>query len=177
MIKLLNLLNELNLPKNTWQPLSSSELKDLESDIFNLIQTAYSDIGGHPNYKTVSDLAGSDYNVINLDDDPEIDAVTITKNRSGGIKHVGIGHDGTNSAKRSTLLHTIIQLGKNNNYIEASGRVSDILLKAKVTQVTNKETIEKALKGKEIQMYDDGSYSRYLGGKKYIKMMFGKPTV
>jgi hypothetical protein len=26
-------------------------------------------------------------------------------------------------------------------------------------------------------MYDDGSYDRVLGGKKYRKLMFGKPTV
>jgi hypothetical protein len=26
-------------------------------------------------------------------------------------------------------------------------------------------------------MQDNGSYTRYLGGKKYIKLMFGKPTV
>jgi hypothetical protein len=26
-------------------------------------------------------------------------------------------------------------------------------------------------------MYDDGSYDRILGGKKYRKLMFGKPTV
>jgi hypothetical protein len=26
-------------------------------------------------------------------------------------------------------------------------------------------------------MYDDGSYDRVLGGKKYRKTMFGKPTV
>jgi hypothetical protein len=26
-------------------------------------------------------------------------------------------------------------------------------------------------------MYDDGSYDRVLGGKKYRKLMFGKPTI
>ena len=177
MIKLIDLLNEIDIPKNKWKPISSSELKDVEDDILDLIQNAYGQIGGHPNYKSVGDLAGSDYEVIDLDNDPEIDAVTVTKKRPGGIKHVGLGHDGSSQGKRASLGHTIDQLSKPNNYIEASGKVADILSKANVTQVTDEDTIRKALKGKEIKVYDDGSYDRVLGGKKYRKLMFGKPTV
>ena len=177
MIKLIDLLNELEIPKDTWLPLSAKDVKDLEADILNLIDTAYNPIGGHPNYSEVSDIAGSDYEIIDLDDDPDIDAVTITKKRSGGTKHVGLGHDNSRPAKRSTIGRTIDKLKLSGNYIEASGKMADILKNAGVIQVTDEDTITKALKGKEIKMYDDGSYSRYLGGKKYIKMMFGKPTV
>jgi hypothetical protein len=177
MIKLVNLLNEVVPPKNTWFPLSKEEIKDVEKDILDLIQNAYGPIGGHPNYKSVGDLAGSDYEIIDLDDDPKIDAVTVTKKREGGTKHVGIGHDGTSPSKRGALGRTIDKLDEPSNYIEASGAIENILRKANVTQVTDKETIRKALKGKEIEMYDDGSYDRVLGGKKYRKTMFGKPTV
>jgi hypothetical protein len=177
MIKLIDLLNEIDIPKNKWKVISPSELKDIENDILSLIQNAYGSIGGHPNYKSVSDLAGSDYEVINLDDDPEIDAVTVTKTRSGGTKHVGLGHDGSSQSKRASLGHTIDQLDKLGNYIEASGKVADILKNANVIQVTDEETIRKALKGKEIEMQDDGSYTRYIGGKKYVKLMFGKPII
>ena len=177
MIKLVDLLNEVVPLKNTWFPLSKEEIKDVEDDILDLIQNAYGPIGGHPNYKSVGDLAGSDYEVIDLDDDPEIDAVTVTKQRAGGIKHVGIGHDGTSPGKRGAIGHTIDKLDEPSNYIEASGAIENILRKANVIQVTDEETIRKALKGKEIEMYDDGSYDRVLGGKKYRKTMFGKPTV
>ena len=177
MIKLIDLLNEIDIPKNSWKPISSSELKDVEDDILDLIQNAYGPIGGHPNYKSVGDLAGSDYEVIDLDDDPEIDAVTVTKKRSGGTKYVGLGHDGSSQGKRGSIGRTIDKLGDSGTYIEASGKMADILSKANVTQVTDKDTISKALKGKEIEMQDNGSYTRYLGGKKYIKLMFGKPTV
>jgi hypothetical protein len=177
MIKLIDLLNELDIPKNTWKPISSSEVKDLEKEILDLIQNAYGPIGGHPNYKSVSDIAGSDYEVIDMDDDDDIDAVTVTKERQGGTKHVGMGHDGSSPAKRSTIGHTIDSLDIKSNYIEASGKMADILKSANVIQVTDKDTIQRALKGKKIEIYDDGSYSRYLGGKKYIKVMFGKPTV
>jgi hypothetical protein len=177
MIKLIDLLNEIDIPKNSWKPISSDELKDVEDDILDLIQNAYGPIGGHPNYKSVGDLAGSDYEVIDLDDDPDIDAVTVTKQRSGGTKHVGMGHDGTSPSKRAAIGQTIRDLDKQGVYIEASGKMADILMKANVTQVMDKDTIRKALKGKEIEMYDDGSYDRVLGGKKYRKLMFGKPTV
>ena len=177
MIKLIDLLNEIDIPKNSWKPISSSELKDVEKDILDLIQNAYGPIGGHPNYKSVGDLAGSDYEVIDLDDDPEIDAVTVTKKRAGGTKHVGMGHDGASPSKRAAISQTIRDLSKQGVYIEASGKMADILSKANVTQVTDEDTIRKALKGKEIKMYDDGSYDRVLGGKKYRKLMFGKPTV
>ena len=177
MIKLIDLLNEIDIPKNIWFPLQPDELKDVEDDILDLIQNAYGPIGGHPNYKTVGDLAGSDYTIVDLDDDPDIDAVTVTKQRSGGTKHVGMGHDGTSPSKRASISQTIRDLDKQGVYIEASGKMAGILTKANVTQVTDEDTIRKALKGKSIEMYDDGSYDRVLGGKKYRKLMFGKPTV
>ena len=177
MIKLVDLLNEVIPPKNTWFPLSKEEIKDVEDDILDLIQNAYGPIGGHPNYKSVGDLAGSDYEVIDLDNDPEIDAVTVTKKRAGGTKYVGLGHDGSSQGKRGSIGRTIDKLENPGTYIEASGKMADILSKANVTQVTDEDTIRKALKGKEIKMYDDGSYDRILGGKKYRKLMFGKPTV
>ena len=177
MIKLVDILKEIVPPKNTWFPLSKGEIKDVEEEILDLIQNAYAPIGGHPNYKSVSDLAGSDYEIIDLDDDPELDAVSVTKKRAGGTKHVGIGHDGTSPGKRGAISRTIDKLDEPSNYIEASGAIENILRKANVIQVTDEETIRKALKGKEIEMYDDGSYDRVLGGKKYIKTMWGKTIV
>ena len=177
MIKLVDILNEIVPPKNTWFPLSKEEVKDVEKQILDLINNAYGSIGGHPNYKSVGDLAGSDYEIIDLDDDPDLDAVTVTKQRAGGTKHVGIGHDGTSPGKRGAIGRTIDQLDEPSNYIEASGAIENILRKAGVVQVTDEETIRKALKGKEIKIYDDGTYDRILGGKKYRKTMFGKPKV
>ncbi len=50
----------------------------MASDIFNLINTAYAPIGGNVNYKSAADVLGAeadaDYEVINIDDDPEPDA-------------------------------------------------------------------------------------------------------
>ena len=110
MIKLVDLLNEIDIPKNEWKPISKGELKGIEKQILDLINNAYGSIGGHPNYKSVGDLVGSDYQVIDLDSDPELDGVAVTKQRAGGTKHVGIGHDGSSPAKRATVSYTIDKL-------------------------------------------------------------------
>jgi hypothetical protein len=44
-----------------------------------------------------------------------------------------------------------------------------------VPMVTDEDTIKKALKGKEIEMNDDGSYQRKIAGKMYTKVLLGKP--
>ena len=177
MIKLVDLLNEIDIPKNEWKPISKNELKDIEKQILDLINNAYGSIGGHPNYKSVGDLVGSEYQVIDLDSDPELDGVAVTKQRAGGTKHVGIGHDGSSPAKRATVSYTFDKLDEPGYYIEASGAIENILRKAGVVQVTDEETIRKALKGKEIKVYDDGTYDRILGGKKFRKTMFGIPRI
>ena len=107
-MKLLDIIiNEVALTKGKWQPIPSSDLKDFEDEIFGLISTAYAPIGGHPNYSTAADVTGAekdaDYEVIDLDDDPELDAVSVTKDKSAGKKFVAMGHDGSKAAKSSVV--------------------------------------------------------------------------
>ena len=37
MIKLVDLRNEIDIPKNEWKPISKGELKDIEKQILDLI--------------------------------------------------------------------------------------------------------------------------------------------
>ncbi len=41
--------------------------------------------------------------------------------------------------------------------------------------VTDEKTIEKALKGKDVEMNDDGSYQRKIAGKMHTKVLLGNP--
>ena len=169
------------LPKGKWEKLSKVELADYEGDIFTLIANAYSYLpGGHSNYSDADDVEkeasrGAEYEVIDLDGDQELDAVSVSKDKPAGEKFVATGHDGTSPAKRSVITHKIDRLKKPGFYIEVSGRIKDILVSANVPQVKDKATIEKALPGKEIMMNDDGSYRRKIGGKFYEKVMMGTP--
>lgn len=173
-MKLINLLIE-----NNWRPLSSKEVEDEKEELFKLIDLAYAPLGGHPNVTKPGDIknAGDGYEVIDLDDDPENDATIVTKNRPGGTKLVGMGHDGSSAAKSAAVSKTVSSLNKNGYYIEVSGKILDILKAKGVAIVDDEATVRAALKGKEIKWHGDGSYDRYLGDKMHRKVMMGKPKI
>lgn len=167
------------IKKNKWVPLTTDEIDDIKSDIYNLINIAYAPIGGHANVRSISDIGpelGDVFDVIDLDDDPDIDAVTITKKRQGGVKHVGMGHDGSSAAKSHAVNYTASQLKKRGHYVEVSGKLADILKSKGVDVVDDEAVVRRALKGKDIIWHGDGSYSRDIGGKYITKMMMGKPA-
>ena len=164
--------------KNTWLPIPPDELSKVEKELFDLIDTAYKPIGGHPNVTSPASIpsAADLYSVIDLDDDPENDAVIMSKNRAGGKKLVGMGHDNSKAAKSAAVNRTADVLKTKGHYIEVSGKILDILKAKGVPIVDDEETVRKALKGKEIKWYDDGSYDRIIGGLKLRKVMMGKPN-
>lgn len=178
-MKLLKILKELELTKGTWHPIPSSELKDYEDEIFNLISTAYAPIGGHPNYKAPDNVTGSEsdaeYEIIDLDDDPAPDAVSVSKNKPAGKKFVATGHDNSRIAKSKVVNHKAELLKRSGHFIEVSGKIKDILLAKGVSPITDEETVRKILKGKEIEWLGDGEYRRTIGGELHTKMLMGKP--
>ena len=170
------------LLEGDWDKLSSTEASDEADDIIELIKSAYAYIGGHSNFKSVGDVdketgRGAEYEVIDLDDDGDIDAVNVSKRKAAGEKFVATGHDGSREAKRAVITHKIDRLKKPGFYVEVSGKIKDILLNAGVPQVTDEATIRKALSGKDITMNDDGSYTRSIAGEKHEKIMLGTPLV
>ena len=177
MIKLTKILEAITLKKNKWQPIPSSELKQFQKDIFDLIMTAYKPIGGHGGFKNPSDVNPEKmFKVIDLDNDPEPDAVVVTKKRAGGSKHVGIGHDGSKPAKSGVINRQVADLKKSGHYVEVSGKMLDILKAKGVAIVDDEETVRKVLKGKDITWNGDGSYSRKIPGLGVkTKVMMGKP--
>ena len=167
------------LLENNWRTLTSAEVESDKEELFKMIDTAYAPLGGHPNVTNPGDIntAAQGYDVIDLDDDPEDDAVIMTKNRPGGKKLVGMGHDGSKPAKRAAVAKTVTSLNKNGYYIEVSGKILDILKAKGVAIVDDEQTVTSALKGKEIVWHGDGSYDRVIGGQKHRKVMMGKPKV
>jgi len=169
--------------KEDWDKLTPEEAFNDADDIIDLISTAYSYLpGGHSNYKDVSDVSkesgrGAEYEVTDLDADGDIDAVSVSKKKPSGEKFVATGHDGSSPAKRAVITHKIKKLKSPGYYVEVSGKIKDILLKAGVPQVTDEATIEKVLAGKDVTMNDDGSYVRSIGGTDHTKILLGRPLV
>ena len=181
MIKLIDLLNELNIPKNKWVTIPSSELENYDDEIFKLISTAYAPIGGHPNYKSSNDVSGSEsdaeYEAIDLDDDPEIDALTVSKSKPSGKKFVATGHDNTKASRSKVVNHKADKLKSSGYFIEVSGKLIDILVAKGVEPVNDEEVVRKVLKGKDIEWLGDGKYRREIGGKLFTKTLMGKPEI
>ena len=167
------------LPKGQWIDLNKQETEEYAGDIFDLINTAYASIGGNLNYKIANDVTGAegdaDYEVIDIDGDPKPDAVLISKKKEAGNKLTAMGHDGSSDAKSKSITKQVDMLKQSGNYIEVSGRIKDILLGKGVPVVTDKSTIEKVMGNKAINIQDDGSYTRYIGGKQTQKILLGKP--
>lgn len=173
------LLEDAGFEKNQWANLTKDEQDEFADEIFNLINNAYSDIGGNPNYKSDADVTGEEgdatYMVIDLDDDPDFDAVKVSKSKAAGNKSVAMGHDGSKPAKSAAVNITAIMLKEPGHFIEVSGKLKDILIAKGVPVITDEETIRKALKGKDITMNDDGTYSRSIGGEMHTKTLMGNP--
>lgn len=179
MKSLQQLFLEVALEKNKWSSIPKNELEDYKEMLFDLIQNAYGSIGGHSNIKSADDIGseGDEFDIINLDDDPDPDAVTIAKRREGGKKFVATGHDGSSQAKSAVVNHKAAELKHPGYYIEASGRMAEILVAKGVAIVTDEDVVRKVLKGKELEWHGDGSYTREIGGEKKVKVLLGKPIV
>lgn len=174
------LKEEKELPKGKWVDLDSQSREEYKQQIFDLINQAYAYIGGHSNYKSADDVTGAegdaDYEVINLDNDPEIDAVSVSKKGPGGTKFTATGHDGSSDAKSKVINHKADLLKQSGFYIEASGKIKDVLIAKGAPIVKNPEIIKKALAGKEIEKFnEDGSYIRKIAGHPHEKIMLGNP--
>ena len=170
-----------DFPKNKWVYLTDEEKEEFAKELFDLINLAYEPIGGHPNYKSPADVMGAerdaDYMVIDLDDDPEFDALKVSKKKSAGNKSVAMGHDGTKPARSAAVNISALLLKQPGHFVEVSGKLKDILQAKGAPIVTDEEVIRKVLKGKEIEMNADGSYQREIGGKVFTKMLMGNPKV
>ena len=170
-----------DFPKNKWVYLTDEEKEEFAKELFDLINLAYEPIGGHPNYTSFLDVIGderdADYMVIDLDDDPDFDAVKMSKSKAAGNKSVGMGHDGSKMAKSAAVNISATLLKMPGFYAEISGKLLDILAAKGAPIITDEDVIRKVLKGKEITMNDDGTYSRAIDGKIFTKTLMGNPNV
>jgi len=174
-----NPLLQEELPRDKWVDIASNEKAEYAKDIFDLINTAYAPIGGNLNYKSEADVLGSeadaDYEVVNIDDDPEPDALISYKDKESGKKLTAMGHDGSSQAKSKSLNRMADLLKKPGYYLEVSGKLQDILLAKGAPVVKDKNVIQKVLKGKKLEFNEDGTYKRTIGGEEHTKTLLGKP--
>ena len=181
MIKLKDLIPEEAgaMPKGKWIQLSGKALDKFKEELIDLIRIAYKPIGGHSNYKQAADIvSGTEvFHAVDLDDDPQPDALNIYKKKPAGMKSVGMGHDGSKKAKSSVIKNKVGKLKSKGWFAEVSGKMYDIMKAKGVKTITDYDMVRQALKGKKITPLKDGWYTRDIGGSTHKKIMIGFPKV
>lgn len=168
--------------KGEWQEVSGDTIKgnkDVQQDVFDIIKAAYGPMGGHPDFATIDNVPGDNnkVDVVDTDEPDDVDAAILSKTTNFGTKITTFASDGGTEAKRAAIAKTIDLLNTPGNYVEASGKLMDILIAKGAPTVDDEDTVRALLKGKEIMWHGDGVYSREIGGKPYTKKMLGKPSI
>lgn len=176
---------------NKWTELSGSELAqnpELLEEFFAEIQTAYAPIGGHLKFKSPQTLLNGDFILyaVDVDEDPESDAVVVMEKNPPGEKLLGIGHDDSAAGKQKSVEKTKELLNSPGHYAEVSGAMAHILLKAGAKPVLEEKAVRQVLSGKDLEWlgahpegkYPEapGWYQRSIGGTVLTKIMVGLPT-
>jgi hypothetical protein len=191
MIKLLDILNEMDYPKGKYiQVTDPSELKDIQDQLFDLVQIAYAPIGGNVKISSPSDILDPNltyWKVADIDADPELDVVSFGKYTKHGIKHTGMGHDGDRANIKNLLTKKSQYLKTPGHYVEVSGPAFDSFVgKGGVPTVDDEETVRDILSPREINWHGvhptdsskkgNGWYTRTIGGGEHTKIMAGIPS-
>ena len=174
---------------------SDTDERDLDDEIFDLIQTAYADVElepgtyGNAKVRSPSDLPAG-YTIMyaaDIDEDPDPDYFIGGKMRSGKYKIGIVGQDGTKASMNKYLEDTANHL-RSGAIAEMSGAIAHIMItRYGVPAVTSKEEVE-ALLGKPVEWvgrhpeekraarYGDsheGWYNRSIGGSSHMKILLG----
>lgn len=175
-----------------WVKVDPRKHKELSGEFFDLINIAYSTIGGHVKIKTPEDVFGDTkwtfWQGVDLHGSPDLDVILWGSDTKFGVKFSGVGHDGMKDSTKEYLVHTSNVLKKSGYYIEVSGKLADIMMdKYNVPSIDVQEDVEKLLKGKDIEWHGEhpenkslsgnGWYTRMLGGSPHTKILIGNPKI
>lgn len=181
----------LDLKRGEWTKIDPDAHPELADEFFDLIKTAYKEIGGNAKVKKPSDVfkyKDIDYwEGVDLHGSPDLDLIVFGKNTKFGVKFSGVGHDGQKDSKREYLDGRAKDLSTMGYYGEVSGKFAEILFKKYgVPAVSDENKVKQILKkdfewhGKHPTNPDasgEGWYSRKIGGEMHTKILVGNPTV
>lgn len=156
---------------------NGNEMKSFVDEVWALLQTAYSGIGGFH-------TATSPEHLIHKTDfwkavrrDGKLVAVVVYVNRHGYRKALGVGHNGTRQGKRDAVGILRADVNLDRSWIEVSGRAEELEISLGATMLPNQYA--EILTGKEIlSLNDDGyHYTRLIAGKPFEKVMMGPKDI
>lgn len=166
----------------------------IRDELFQLTQKTYESMGGHVKIKSPEDLENYKiWAVIDLDSDPEPDAVIMAKPNLGSKKTLG-ATDGSGKAsseykaKMSDLLSGGSLENISNWWGEFSDKLAYALLSRNAPAIEDENVARKILKqdfewhgehpdpaAPDVFRKAKGWYTRSIGGKKLTKILLGNP--
>lgn len=174
----------LNLQKNQWTLLlSTADKEEAGPELVNLVKHAYSNTQKGSMVNSLRDVVPSDWEVIDWDSDPDIDACIFYRKPRGnegwvGHKLQGLGHDGTRTSKQRAIEHMVSLLSKPGVWIESSDALRHVLNKLNAPAITDVNFLRKLFNDPTLEMTDHNSYVRTLqNGVKIEETVFGHPRL
>jgi hypothetical protein len=177
-------ITELHLNKSNWEVIiSNADKHEVGDDLVSLVTTAYSNTPQGSFVNSLKDVIPSDWNVIDFDQDPDVDATIFYRGPRGGENWVGhkiqgLGHDGTREGKDRALAKMQDLLLSDGWWIESSDAMRAVLKKLNVPAVTDHKLLQRLFNDPNLQMLDRDTYSRTLqGGVTVTETVFGDPKI
>jgi len=184
--------------KDSWEEFAPADIEasrepvevDIPDEFIALINKAYEKIGGNFDFKQASDIPGDSdmWLGVDVDEDPQPDALRIGKQKPAGIKLTASGHDGTRKGIDAYVRKTGELLKTPGHYAEMSKGIAHVMLKYHdVPYVDSEEKVQSRLgSGKPIKWLGkhpegkypgvEGWYTRDIAGHKdELKIMLGMP--
>lgn len=179
----------LHPSKDRWVKIDPKKHKELSDEFFELISTAYADIGGHSKIEKPDDVFSDPdwtfWKGVDVHGSPDLDLIVWGQNTKYGVKFSGVGHDGEKDTKKKYLEQKAKDLSKLGFYNEVSGKLAEIMINKYNVPIVEDEAELRKLIPKMTEFYgkhptDDsmpgnGWYARNIGGHTHIKTVIGRP--
>ena len=164
-----------SFPKNVYVNLKHKDLQEYKDEIFDLIQTAYSQKGGNLEIRKPHDLDTTDLNywiANDIDSDPQADIALGGKTKPYGTKITVIGQDGSPEARKETVRKMIELMKTRGFYAELD---MDLANKFGLKPVQDEKEIKRVIDKPDIEYVGKGIYTRSIAGHKKEKVLVGIP--
>jgi hypothetical protein len=177
-------LFEFTLSKNQWElVVSTADKHEVGHELVNLVKHAYNNTPDGSFVNSIKDVIPSDWNVVDWDKDPDVDACVFYRGARGnenwtGYKIQGLGHDGQPQSKQRAMQKVQELLQKDGWWIETSDAMRSVLFKAGEKAVTDPQVLQQLFNDPNLEMVDQITYVRTLtGGKSIRETVFGQPRL
>jgi hypothetical protein len=171
-----------------WHEITQRDLREhpeIAANVFDLIEHSYRPLGGHLGLSSIDDLYDPDLHIeaVDVDDDPDADAVLISKGSRGYRKGVALASDGSALGKQQSLTRKAANLFHHGHITEASGPLAHILITRYGVPYVGRAAVMRIMHDKKIHWFGEhpegkypeyrGWYERVIGGKPVVKIMLG----